>query len=131
MGSPLRQLYGRSFPDLFAWTEGHAAVPEALLGQRATPERMHPGPSCRDVGVHSWVNLYRSGDYVGRALWRGDADESTYAVVAGEKSWHSPEHDARCRERCLGEGAHTHYWDVHAGDVAEELDERIVSALER
>jgi hypothetical protein len=49
MGCPLRQLYHRTFPALYAWT--------ASIG-KTLPE----------FGVASWINLYRAGDYVGREL---------------------------------------------------------------
>jgi hypothetical protein len=109
MGSPLRQLYERSFPRHFEWA-GTAECP---------PE----GPQCDHLGVQQWVNVYRSGDYVGRALWQSPDDSQTYAVHA---DWVG---DSHCRERCLGEGAHTHYWDATATDVAEYFDALIEQAL--
>lgn len=128
MGSPLRQLYGRSFPDLFAWTQGHPNNAAMSPSGSAPGTVSGLGPSCKDLGVHSWTNLFRSGDYVGRALWQDEAAEETYRIEAGATNWYLPKHDRRCRERCLGEGAHTHYWDVNAGDVAAEIDDLIEQA---
>ncbi len=57
MGCPLRQLYGNRFPNLYDWvvgdTEDAAARPDSI-----------------SIGVWRWVNMYRTGDYVGRWLWR-------------------------------------------------------------
>jgi hypothetical protein len=97
MGCPLRQLYGQRFPDEYAWA-------------------MEPNPD--DLGVALWSNFYRSGDYVGRALWQPDLDQSG-AYVCGSLQ------DGKRRERCIGAGAHTHYWDETAPEVAEELDHLI------
>jgi hypothetical protein len=98
MGCPLRQLYHLRFPHLYAWAGD--PDPEAL-------------------GVVFWVNAYRSGDYVGRYLWRGEAgapwSEATYA-------------GPRRKEYCVGAGAHTHYWDGTAPQVARELDALIEQA---
>ena len=99
MGCPLRQLYGLRFPDEYAWAT-------------------EPNPD--DLGVELWCNFYRSGDYVGRALWQPDSDQGgTY--VCGSLD------DGKRRERCIGAGAHTHYWDETAPEIAEELD-RLIEA---
>jgi hypothetical protein len=110
MGSPLRQLYERSFPRHFGWA-GTAECP---------PE----GPNCDHLGVQQWVNVYRSGDYVGRALWQSPDDPRTYQV---RDDWFG---ERPCRERCLGEGAHTHYWDATATDVTEYFDAVIEDAMQ-
>ena len=111
MGSPLRQLYERAFPHHFAWA--------------GTSEKPTTGPDCDSLGVREWTNVFRSGDYVGRALWHSPDDEATYAVLD------HPEPDAdQCRERCLGEGAHTHYWDGTAPDVGKDLDAIVGKALQ-
>jgi len=80
------------------------------------------------MNVSLWVNAYRSGDYVGRSLWVGpwyernrtdnqenDADISQVGPVQSSE------------EMCIGLGAHTHYWDRSAPDVAKMLD-RLISA---
>jgi len=72
------------------------------------------------------VNAYRSGDYVGRNLWRSEKDSDVYdpspnAVVEDPGKTR--------REFCIGGGAHIHYWDKTAAPrIAEELDELIASA---
>src|SRR3712207_9407424 len=38
----------------------------------AIPDGAAPDPYA--LGITRWVNAYRSGDYVGRALWRQSAD---------------------------------------------------------
>jgi hypothetical protein len=96
MGSPLRQLYASAFPQLFGWAF-----------------RAEPGLA----GVHNWLNLYRSGDYVGRQLTQADKAPGVYDENAETTS-------GSFRERCIGSGAHTHYWNSPV--VAHELD-RVIS----
>jgi hypothetical protein len=55
-GCPLRQLYAERFPLLYAW-----------VGRTTAPGSS--GPLASDVGANRWVNLYTTGDYVGRWLW--------------------------------------------------------------
>jgi hypothetical protein len=119
MGCPLRQLYARAFPWLYQW------VREPSAGQPASP---HP----RDLGVRVWVNAYRSGDYVGRQLWRGAGEAGVW-----DRRSHDPQNtgapdsfaldSGRCQEMCIGEGAHTHYWDHQGADIAHQID-RLISA---
>jgi hypothetical protein len=97
MGCPLRQLYGLRFPDEYSWAT-------------------EPNPD--DLGVELWSNSYSSGDYVGRALWQLDSGQNgTY--VSGSLD------DGKRHERCIGAGAHTHYWDETAPEIAQELDHLI------
>jgi hypothetical protein len=104
-GSPLRQLYGRRFPHLYGWAE-------------------RPEPKALDVVV--WVNGYRSGDYVGRYLWLADDSDDRFkpldldAALAGIDGVPTPA-DRRA-EFCLGEGAHTHYFDESATPVGRLID---------
>ena len=91
MGCPLSQLYARRFPYLYGWA------------QRPTP---------RNLGVERWENLFRSGDYVGRALWMPDA----------------PPEDAA--EACIGGGAHIRYWDGSSPDVGAALDRLVATAAD-
>jgi hypothetical protein len=109
MGSPLRALYGRRFPRLYAWAH-HADGPQ--------PRR--PDPDL--LGLVSWVNAYRSGDYVGRYLWRDSSNPDNWRVAA--VTTNSP----KSREFCIGAGAHTHYWDATAPAIARQLDELIAQA---
>jgi hypothetical protein len=96
-GSPLRQLYGERFPGQYDWV-------------RELPRR--PG-GLRPV-TGTWVNLYRSGDYVGRALWARDPDAPE--VFDPER----PAYDLRAPggprvvEGCVGAGSHTGYWSEAA-----------------
>lgn len=92
-GSPLRQLYEARFPGQYSWLQTELDVPGRLAPLTGR-----------------WVNLYRSGDYVGRALW---ADDDAPAVwdpdrIATERGTAAgPE----LIEHCLGPGGHTGYWD--------------------
>lgn len=103
MGCPLRQLYSRAFPSLYDWTR---------LAVEMAPEK---------IGLERWVNLYRSGDYVGRALIRPSDSPNTFGK--------EPLTCGKFEERCLGEGAHVHYWDRNARDVAKELNVMLDKAL--
>ncbi len=107
LGSPLRQLYAERFPDLYGWVT-HLGGPE--------PGRLH--------GVTYWLNGYRSGDYVGRALWEDLI--ATQRFAAGPAPQDFVPTDLRTKklygEFCVGAGAHTHYFDYTAPDVATAID---------
>src|SRR5439155_4393100 len=109
MGSPLRQLYSLRFPHHYGWA-GH--------GDEAGNHRP-PNPEL--LRVKKWVNVYRSADYVGRYLWRDDLGNDRWGFKKYELG------SDRC-EWCLGAGAHNHYWDEAAREVAEELDALITGA---
>jgi hypothetical protein len=118
MGCPLRQLYGLRFPHLYDWAR-HSGDPR--LG-RDLPADQAPDPT-RLLSVGKWVNAYRSGDYVGRNLWRSEKDPDVYDVKAVVED---PQKTRR--EFCIGGGAHTHYWDKTTLRIAAELDELIANA---
>jgi hypothetical protein len=154
MGSPHRQLYSEWFPHLFGWVRGEVgdgvsrplpAVPREpwmLLprledGHRvyapAIPDGAAPDPYA--MGITRWVNAYRSGDYVGRALWRHSVDECDWLYRAAPPdastrfvgdvppvTYVSEDAHRSRRELCIGAGAHTHYWDSTAKAIAVELD---------
>lgn len=117
MGSPLRQLYGANFPSLYGWVTASDPAPgasRAPLTAAQTPNISTRSPDPADLRVERWVNLYTSGDYIGRNLWSDDDWDGVWepramAVVGGPR-----------RERCLGSGTHTRYWD--SASVAAELD---------
>jgi hypothetical protein len=107
MGSPLRQLYASRFPHLYRWVGA------------AGPAQDMSGPDPAGLGVTRWVNLYQSGDYIGRVVWT--------SLAPGYDPWNqSPalENPApvTVRQRCVGAGAHTHYFDGSAPGVRGELD---------
>jgi hypothetical protein len=61
---------------------------------------------------------------VGRNLWLGRADLAVYDRTGGPAAL-----DAEGRaDWCIGAGAHTHYWDDTAPDVAAYLDAVVVTA---
>jgi hypothetical protein len=131
MGNPTRQLLNRFFPYLYDWVRAepdnglHPLPDPATVPPVAIPAHALPDP--RELGVAKWLNTYRSGDYIGRSLWLdewydrtdGTPDEGRYPqpihVVNGD----------RRTEMCIGAGAHTHYWDDTAPDVAELLNSLI------
>jgi hypothetical protein len=101
MGCPLRQLYSQRFPLQYAWGRHEAA---AWPGDKPEPA---------ELNITQWVNAYRSGDYVGRHLWLPD----------GPGAWQVQEKATDTRvEVCIAAGAHTHYWDDSAPEVARHLD---------
>ena len=102
MGSPLHQLYSQRFPLQYAW---------ARTEIESSPSRPDPD----ELNVDEWVNAYRSGDYVGRALWWSGDD--AWARDATRR----PE-DGKRLDLCIGAGGHTHYWDDSAMKVAETLE---------
>ena len=155
MGSPLRQLYGRAFPHLYAWVSGRPArwgkpleptprpTPSAA-GEDHGHEVSHTladdaAPDPLPIGLTRWVNAYRSGDYVGRELWRAAGCRCLHRRVDRDTdpALHPPvlvvsEDAGRLRrELCIGGGAHTHYWDETAPAIADELDLLLQEVLDR
>jgi hypothetical protein len=131
MGNPLRQLLNRFFPTLYGWVR---AYPD---GSGIVPTKPAPGqldvsdsPKREQLGVTVWRNSYRSGDYVGRSLWLNDWYARTEGGPDSGKFPSSPVATSfpvapGCEESCIGLGAHTHYWDRTAPDIAAQLDELI------
>jgi pimeloyl-ACP methyl ester carboxylesterase len=130
MGSPLRQLLNRFFPHLYWWI---GDVPDNSRNPLGSALRApipaihyHPLPRIDEMNVARWCNAYRSGDYVGRSLWIGqwfernatnDPSRLPDIYTAGAP----PAYE----EMCIGSGAHTHYWDRSAPDIANLLDQLI------
>jgi hypothetical protein len=135
MGCPLHQLYGLRFPYLYGWARG----PEKLGGQRTPPDlKPSDAPDPDTLGVKQWVNAFRSGDYVGRQLWRPEkcdygwnpmmsAADDDWDPPAGKPDQISADLQGKRIEFCIGPGAHTHYWDHTAELIAEVLD-RLINA---
>jgi hypothetical protein len=122
MGSPLRQLYGRRFPHLYAWAyhDGSAFTTSGRIPQQRPPDPAR-------MGVETWINLFRSGDYIGRHLWLADNDAALFTCPPPASPMTftaTSETNGACREVCIGSGAHTHYWDG-ALPVARAIDEAI------
>lgn len=82
-GCPILQTYAPNFPGQYDWPADRASVVAdlALVGD----------------GTATWRNVYRSGDYLGRALWAEDVcdDDAAFGPLS---------------EACLGPGQHTGYW---------------------
>jgi hypothetical protein len=116
MGSPLRQLYAANFPYLYEWVDASADVRPPLPGRAVDGKT--PDPAALNVG--KWVNLYTTGDYVGRTLWRSE----DAAYVWAREPYDDAVDTGNRRERCLGSGTHTHYWT--SADVAQELDALLI-----
>jgi hypothetical protein len=138
MGCPLHQLYGLRFPYLYGWARNE--VPDGDRKPRPIPD-IGPDDAPRPdrLGVTRWINAYRSGDYVGRSLWRGGVSGYEWNPIetrydhewdppAGKPTNASADREGRRIEFCIGPGAHTHYWDHTAELVAEVLDRLINNA---
>jgi hypothetical protein len=89
-GSPLRQLYAARFPQWYGW---------AIAADT------------KSMGIKVWVNIFRSGDYVGRNLWDTDPVKPENLV------WTCQPQDV-----LLGMGAHTHYFDGTAAETRMIID---------
>ncbi|MEX2177181.1 MAG: hypothetical protein WD801_00630 [Gemmatimonadaceae bacterium] len=140
MGNPLRQLLNRFFPHRYKWVR---AIPDNgeepfAEGSDAPPVRSSSDPNPIHLGVARWESAYRSGDYVGRSMWlyewynrnASGADAGTYPQKP-LVFWDVVRRGGReviYSEMCIGLGAHTHYWDDSAPDVAERLDYLIATA---
>jgi hypothetical protein len=132
MGNPLRQLYGLRFPDLYSWARHAEGSAWNERPPRPIPDNQKPDPD-ELLGVRRWINAYRSGDYVGRWLWRADTCAYQFdAQQSAKDGWTvrtrvdapftSEDRMGKRREFCIGAGAHTHYWDETAPAIAVELD---------
>ena len=119
-GCPLRQLYAARFPVMYEW------VLASQGGQL--------GPQATDVGVSHWINLYTTGDYVGRWLWSGSPvaqDRSIPQIdrpvkyddwlVARANLWTAITLQNEF-DLCVGVGAHTHYFEPDQRAAAIAVD---------
>jgi hypothetical protein len=132
MGNPVRQLLNRFFPYLYDWVRddpdnGSNPLQPPLEKPPARIDAPLPDPA--DLGLEKWVSAYRSGDYVGRSLWLTEWYRRTEKC---DKDGTYPEEIKKISdtdeirvEFCIGAGAHTHYWDDTAPDIAEELNKLI------
>jgi len=130
MGSPLRQLLNRFFPYLYDWvrTEPDNSLRPLPAPVFTPPNSLNPIPDPAELGARRWVNTYRSGDYVGRSLWLEEWYCRTYPNQNNNGRYPAPIYvasDGSRSEMCIGAGAHTHYWDDTAPDVAEVLSSMI------
>jgi hypothetical protein len=119
MGCPLRQLYGWRFPHMYRWAR-HEDDAEWTDGPYIIPDGQLPAP--HELGISGWINGYRSGDYVGRYIWRSPKLAHEWDLKPSEDL------DGERREFCIGTGAHTHYFDDTAPEIAREVD-RICSLM--
>ena len=115
MGSPLRQLYACRFPHLFDWVYDTVQTPP----RADAPNGPNPDPNAL-YKLRQWVNAYGGMDYVGRALWHRPSAVSRQGYTAKrERHW-----QGKAVEVCIGDAAHTHYWDT-GSPIARYLHEII------
>jgi hypothetical protein len=129
MGSPLRQLLNRFFPHQYRWVREVPDNAKPVATGSATLD-LSSTPSPDLLGLKSWTNAYRSGDYVGRGLWVSDWFRRTKGPDAEGAYPQNIEvlGDDQKSEMCIGLGAHTHYWDETAPDIRDQLDLLIVKS---
>jgi hypothetical protein len=135
-GSPLRQLYASFFPVLYRW------VGDRKEDQAEQATRM--GPTADDVGVRRWVNVFATGDYVGRWLWSrparaGDPSDTmvdevmqpqdVYVAQSVAPDLHEVMGTRTELDVCLGPGAHTHYFDNDQPIVASLVDQLVTTSF--
>lgn len=110
VGSPLRQLYALRFPILYDWV--------------LAPQGNQQGPAPAALGVAQWVNLWGSGDYVGRWLWATDSNAHPQALQRpGDDYSAAPCTGPIWRDECLGADAHTHYFELEKTAVTQAIVE--------
>jgi hypothetical protein len=125
-GCPLRQLYAARFPLVYDWVlaDHNGAF----------------GPTASGIGAKRWVNIFATGDYVGRWLWTrhpgateyppSEIDEevsngaSTYAPpqLPDLPDWRRLIEAHAETDISLGAGAHTRYFHISQKSVAEIVD---------
>lgn len=129
MGNPARQLLNRFFPYLYDWVRpvpdnGKHPLPRPLDRDQATISSAQlPDPS--QLGLACWINAYRSGDYVGRSLWLDEWYRRPAYSPAQPVPWVIASKGGERQEMCIGAGAHIHYMDDTAPDIAWKLDSLI------
>jgi len=133
MGSPLRPLLNRFFPHLYKWVtpmpdnSSRATAFRSALSDPPKNISAETLPLPQELSVRGWCNTYRSGDYVGRYLWSaGWLKRNTHQEGTGPVARINDPSPATRAEMCIGIGAHTHYWDRSAPDVADVLQKLIV-----
>ncbi|MDQ6924002.1 MAG: hypothetical protein M3Z74_07490, partial [Pseudomonadota bacterium] len=122
-GCPLRQLYAARFPEVYDW----------VLADNGTIM----GPVAADVGVTHWVNIYTTGDYVGRWLWSRTAGAGEYPLAQVDEikdgetytppridasNWRTLMGEASEKDVSIGAGAHTHYFAADQAVMASIVD---------
>jgi hypothetical protein len=127
-GCPLRQLYAARFPVQYEW----------VLAQHGP----NLGPVADDVGVVRWVNLYATGDYVGRWLWSRGAQGEYPVTQIDQTSAHGDTYTPPLvdtthwkalmgadteKDISIGAGAHTHYFNLDQKTMASVIDALLAS----
>ncbi|ESQ10285.1 MAG TPA: hypothetical protein DDY14_09665 [Chromatiaceae bacterium] len=108
-GSPLRQLYAWRFPHEYGWVEQASVGPKSEPDPDPDPD-LDTGPNPAELyHVSRWINLFCSGDYVGRALWSHWTQVPLWAPPKAELAAAVP--TKPCADLLLGAGAHTRYFD--------------------
>ncbi len=139
LGCPLRQLYSLRFPHLYRWARHTDLNKWDKDDPLHIPDDQLPDPQA--LGVAVWMNAFRSGDYVGRYLWRSDNCGYQWNHNApspnSPQAWTSPlnklvtitqDKEGLRQEFCIRPGAHTHYLDRTAPEISAAIDHLIEQA---
>ena len=120
-GCPLRQLYASRFPVLYDWVFGRNG-------------KGTMGPTAMDIGARLWVNIYSTGDYIGRWIWTRPPADGDHAIglIDQPNSYVAATVDKTNRDALMGQeterdvgigsGAHTHYFDKNQKELAKIVD---------
>lgn len=130
MGNPARQLLNRFFPYLYDWVRpgpdnGKCPLPDPMPfpdDPKTLVIENTATPAPADLGLTCWINAYRSGDYVGRSLWLDEWYHRPAYSPGSETPHVISSRDQKRHELCIGGGAHVHYMDDTAPDIASLLD---------
>ena len=138
-GCPLRRLYSLRFPHLYGWARHTDLKQWEKSDPLHIPDDQFPDPQA--LGVAVWMNAFRSGDYVGRYLWRSDKCAYQWDHNAPSPddpmAWTKPLSDLVTitrdeqglrQEFCIRPGAHTHYLDDTAPEISAAIDQLIKQA---
>jgi hypothetical protein len=132
-GNPVRQLLNRFFPHLYWWvndTPDNSVGPLPQGVAEAENVTHSATPALSLLTLEHWVNLYRSGDFIGRPVWLNNWYNRTDSGPEG-----GPYPDPiqifaplpNASEGCVGLGGHNDYWNRTAPDLAQRLDVLISS----
>ena len=114
---------------LYAWARHGHALPEPAPGRYASDSLDDRLPNPETLRVEKWVNLFRSGDYIGRHLWLADHCNYIWGMPDGTPAIPLEDSKGVRREYCIGAGGHTRYFDGSSPAVAAEVDRLIAAAL--
>jgi hypothetical protein len=133
-GNPIRQLLNRFFPHLYWWVNAEpdnsiAPLPSAVSDVKQVD--FAQTPTLDQVHLRSWVNAYRSGDFVGRSVWLNNWYRRSDPAGNSPAKSHAFSTVAGGTELCIGAGGHNDYWNRSAPDIAVQLNQLIAAVTHK